>query len=216
MKIAEKDWTRMLELVLLSKNGAGIASTIKDKNKAVCRYVAGLKLSGATLKPNPKGWQPFYGEFEEFGNRAVKLGATIEEIKDTYCENVVPKEYTEKMLRYAGKRLNNRFVGELSKKILDAGFDVAFESHSGNAISFEGKDAMRRNGRKWTIGYKAQINVKGMICHLVFDAITDEGDGPTSYMIVDHMSSPIFGKNNWKPLGKTAFFTKVMNALATV
>lgn len=44
---------------------------------------------------------------------------------------------------------------------------------------------MARNGRKWTIGYKAEINLGNKTVQLDFDAITDEGGGPTSYITME-------------------------------
>jgi hypothetical protein len=217
MKIADKDWSRMMDLVLSGKDGARTAKVIKDKDKAVCRFVAGLKLDNDALTPSKIG-RYFYGSFKEFGNRALELGATMDEIKDTYCENIVPKAYIDMMAKMGNKKLRDRFVGDLSRKVLAAGFDIAYLPHTGNAITQIGKDAMERNGRKWTIGYKCEItkNLSRKV-KLVFDAITDEGDGPTSYVFVPEESDTVFNcYSPWRSLGKTAFIANVMETLKKV
>lgn len=78
-EVAAKDWERMQTLINKKSDGASVAKSIKDKTKAVDRYVAGLKLTETELtKP------PFKGAFADFGNKAIELGATYEEIKKAY------------------------------------------------------------------------------------------------------------------------------------
>lgn len=78
-EVTSKDIDRMKALIDKNSDGAGVARTIKDKTKAIDRYVAGLKLTETELtKP------PFKGTFASFGNRAIELGATYDEIKKSY------------------------------------------------------------------------------------------------------------------------------------
>jgi hypothetical protein len=78
-EVAAKDWDRMQTLINKKSDGASVAKSIKDKTKAIDRYVAGLKLTDTALtKP------PFKGEFADFGNKAIELGATYEDIKKAY------------------------------------------------------------------------------------------------------------------------------------
>ena len=216
MKITDKEWGRMTDLVLTGNDGVGTAKILKNKDKAIARFVAGLKLENDTLNYN-ESWKEYRGAFSEFGNKAIELGATIEEIKDTFCENVIPVEFTEKLKKLAGKKLTNRFVGDLSKKILDGGFDINFLPHNGYAMTLEGKDAMDRNGRKWTIGYKTEISLGETKVNFAFDAITDEGDGPTSY-VLDHSNSSNLFENfpHFERLGKNKFQSKVMESLEKI
>ena len=44
-KVSDKDWTRMLNLVISDKDGSSIAKKITDKNKAINRFICGVKLS---------------------------------------------------------------------------------------------------------------------------------------------------------------------------
>ena len=80
-EVTAKDWDRMQTLINKKSDGASVAKSIKDKTKAIDRYVAGLKLTDTALtKP------PFKGEFADFGNKAIELGATYEDIKKAYDE----------------------------------------------------------------------------------------------------------------------------------
>jgi len=213
MKITDKDWSRMTDLVLTGKDGTGVAKVIKNKDKAIARFVAGVKLDGSELSYSEL-FKEYCTSFSEFGNKALELGATLKEIQEVYDENEVPTKFTEKLATLANKKLRNRFVGDLSKKILDAGYDINYLPHNGNAITMIGKDAMARNGRKWTIGYKAEIDLGSKKVNLVFDAITDEGFGPTAYFISIPDSNPIFRNSyNWETMGKLKFIKSVMESL---
>jgi len=211
-KIVDKDWKRMSDLVLSGKDGVSVAKSLKDKTKAIARFVSGVKLENGKLDYNEK-WKEYHGPFSEFGNRALELGATPEEIQIVFDENDIPPKYAEQLTDLSDKKLDNRFVGTLSKAVLDAGFDINYLS-SGNATTIVGKDAMARNGRKWTIGYKTEINLGDKVVNLTFDAITDEGGGPTSYFISTRDSDPIFrNSNNYESIGKLKFITNVMTAI---
>lgn len=213
--IADKDWARMLDLVLAGNSGEGIANTIKDKKKAIARFVAGLKLSGSEFKYN-ENWKSFTSVFNYFGNRALELGATVEEIKNEYDNAIVPQKYLDKLQTLSSKKLNNRFVGAISKAIIDAGFNITYLNKGGNALTSVGRDAMARNGRKWTIGYKSQIDVNGQLYDFNFDAITDEGDGPTSYVVADGSAGIFMRMKTWRAVGVREFITQIIDALNRV
>ena len=86
----QKDWDRMEALIKKGSDGESVAKSIKDKVKAVDRYVVGLKLSDTALVE-----PPFKGKFSAFGNRALELGATFEEIKKSYAEVDTEKTVTK-------------------------------------------------------------------------------------------------------------------------
>ena len=178
-EVQTKDWDRMMDLVLAGKDGAGTAKAIKDKNKAIARYIAGslLMYNGETPKMD-------WNEFEAFGRKALELGATEEELQSIISKTKIPTKTADKYKSLKNKKLDNRFVGAISKAIIKMGFDIEFLPHNGNAITSEGRYAMERNGRKWTIGYKTEITTpSGEKVSFIFDAITDEGDGTTYYVI---------------------------------
>jgi len=209
-----KDWDRMLDLVVKGDtDGEKIAKLIKDKNKAIARFVAGLKLNNSPLEYRESKYSPYgYSAFAKLGELAIELGATPEEIQALYDVTEVPLKYTEKIAKLGGKKLDNRFVGVVSKAILDAGFDITYLPHNGNAITYDGKDAMGRNGRKWTIGYKSELTKGTNKYVFVFDAITDEGDGPTFY-IADQSSDNVFSDLKYKVLGRNEFIAKLKATL---
>lgn len=212
--VDSKDWDRMIDLVAKGDtDGEKIAKLIKDKNKAMARFIAGLKLNNSPLEYKDSKYSPYgYSAFAKLGELAIELGATPEEIQALFDITEVPAKYTEKLTKLGGKKLDNRFVGVISKAILDAGFDITYLPHNGNAITYDGKDAMGRNGRKWTIGYKSELSKGTNKYVFVFDAITDEGDGPT-YYIADQSSDQIFTDLKYKVLGKNEFIAKLKVAL---
>ena len=91
-EIQTKDWDRMMDLVLAGKDGAGTARAIKDKNKALARYVAGIKLEGRTK--NIESWS----EFGAFKEKAIELGATEQEITDMINNTVIPPKTSTKFV----------------------------------------------------------------------------------------------------------------------
>ncbi len=186
--IQTKDWDRMMDLVLADKDGASIAKSIRDKNKAIARYIAGMKIDNRS-------------NFDSFYNKAIELGATKDEIDLIMSNTVIPDNIAEKYKDLKNKKLSNRFVGPISKEVLKMGFDINYLPHNGNAITMEGKDAMSRNGRKWTIGYKTEITTKNKTIDFIFDAITDEGGGTTFYSIYmfdgSHVESRVMGQREF-------------------
>jgi len=196
--VSKKDWDRMTELVLTDSEAVGVAGSIKCKKKAMARYVAGIKLTGDEPQPHR-----YFSRFGRFGNRALELGATEEEIRELYDQVEVPTEYLEKISRYGGKKISNRFVGFISKLVLDSGCDIRFLPHNGNAITQEGRWAMQQNGRKWTIGYKTQIIKGDSVVDFIFDAITCEGGGATQYVTY----------GNYNRIGKRAISDIVKNII---
>lgn len=191
--VDKKDWERMLKLVLAKDDGEKVALSIKDKDKAMARYVAGVKLQGGEVRGsmNYRNVMEISGPFSAFGNRAIALGATMEDITALFNSTVVPQAYADNLTTLSTKKLANRFVGQLSRAIIDAGFDITYLPNNGNAITMTGREAMSRNGRKWTIGYNTEVTVGDRTLNLVFDAITDEGGGPSSY-VLDHRSDAVF------------------------
>jgi hypothetical protein len=191
--VDKKDWERMLKLVLAKDDGEKVALSIKDKDKAMARYIAGVKLQGGEVRGsmNYHNVMEISGPFSAFGNRAIALGATMEDITALFNSTVVPQAYADNLTTLSTKKLANRFVGQLSRAIIDAGFDITYLPNNGNAITMTGREAMSRNGRKWTIGYNTEVTVGDRTLNLVFDAITDEGGGPSSY-VLDHRSDAVF------------------------
>jgi len=102
----------------------------------------------------------------------------------------IPEKISTKFTSLKNKNLGNRFVSNVSKTVLKMGYDIEFIGKSGNAITFQGKDAMERNGRKWTIGYKTVITIGNTKIDFIFDAITDESvDNRPTYYVVDKLRS---------------------------
>ena len=215
MNITNKDWERMLSLVLTSSEGDGVAKSIKDKNKAIARFICGLKLNHDSIEYNER-WKEFTGEFSCFGNKALSLGASVEEIQEAFDLTSLPQSIIDKRALYRGKKLDSWVVSYISKAIIDAGFDINYLNNGGNALTMEGRWAMERNGRKWTIGYRTEVKINDAVYSLVFDAITCEGGGPSSYVISGE-SDNIFNRiRGYERLGKVKFTSSIIEALKQV
>ena len=90
-EVTSKDIERMKSLINKNSDGVGVAKTIKDKTKAIDRYVAGLKLTETELIKRELFKGSFRGVFMAFGNRALELGATYDEIKSAYDHTDINK-----------------------------------------------------------------------------------------------------------------------------
>jgi len=214
-KIVGKDLDRMLDLVMQGGDGATVAKLIKDKGKAIARFVAGLKLDNSPLVYDPTSrHSPYWrSSFSELGNKAIELGATPEEIQELYDRTTVPEGYFDKMAALGGKKLDNRFVGSISKAVIDAGCDINYLPHNGRALTLDGRYAMERNGRKWTIGYKTSIDLGDRQLPFEFDVITDEGDGPSLYVLDGNASDPVFRPLSYRATGRNEFVAKLKDIL---
>ena len=102
-QLETKDWARMRDLIVNNKNGAKVAKSIKDKRKAIARFVAGNILCCANITTI----RNFYHKhsnftnafsvgvfFEHFGNRALELGASIDDIATAYKKASIPSTFS--------------------------------------------------------------------------------------------------------------------------
>ena len=63
------------------------------------------------------------------------------------------------------------------------------------------------------MGYKSEITINGEMYQFDFDAITDEGDGPT-YFTAAHSSHHIFRNlETWQPMGVREFVRELKTIL---
>lgn len=46
----------------------------------------------------------YIGTFSDFGNKALALGATAEDIQETFDATVIPDKYTAKLTQHGGKK----------------------------------------------------------------------------------------------------------------
>ena len=179
-KVELKDWERVIQLISTDKSPDSQAKSIKDKNKAMQRYVAFLKVKETTPKYTSYG--SVSGEGHEFGDRALELGASKEEIQDLFDNTELSIELKTKFapLLFTSGRDNK--IPALTTALLKEGYFVKYLKY-GNAITPAGKEAMRRNGRKWTIGRITEISKDNKTFEYKFDEITDEGGGSSKYSL---------------------------------
>jgi hypothetical protein len=225
---ADKDWGRMLDLVIADKNGANVAKSIKDKSKAIARYVAGVKLCGYDeakilddySKSSNQFYEGDYNKFNAFGTKALELGATIDEIIDEFNATEIPQKWQDKHQDMISKNLSNWVTGPLMTKILKAGYDFEQIGKGGNATTEVGQEAMHRSGLKWTIGYKYNLLINGQKYLLAFDAITSEAvNNNTVYFVVDSsVSDKVFSDITpfYKSVNLTKFYNNIINACKNI
>lgn len=118
-QLETKDFTRMRDLILNNKNGAGVANSIKEKRKAIARFVAGNMLCGGNFTlindfynknhtfTNGKSSGVF---FEHFGNRALALGVNIKDIEIAYKMAVIPRNFDTSGLPISDPSLKKKFM----------------------------------------------------------------------------------------------------------
>lgn len=192
VSVSDKDYIRMIDLIVKKDPGSSVAKSITNKTKAINRFVAGLKLTRSEYEyiSNPNNYR---GHFVEFGDKAIQLGATHKEIIDILKNTHTPDQYFHRLSALKRKNMGDRFVSDITKTVLKNGYDIKYLPHNGDAITSDGMYAMKRNGRKWTIGYKTEIDLDYETVKFFFDVVTDEGGGP-SYYILSGQSDPIFDK----------------------
>jgi len=94
VSVAPMDWFRMSNLTSKADDGSSVAKLITNKNKAMTRFVAGLKLSNSPLNYND-AQKEYTGNFSALGNLAIKLGATSNEISVLYDKTELPPSYAK-------------------------------------------------------------------------------------------------------------------------
>lgn len=128
-EVTAKDWDRMRALVRKGSDGASVAKSIKDKVKAIDRYVAGLKLTDTELSSK----LPFKGTFQAFGNRAIELGADYAEIKKAYdnanVKDADPSEWVPKVGKNPENRHETGYILSIGMLSLKTGKSRYFNVH---------------------------------------------------------------------------------------
>ncbi len=97
LKIENKDWEQMAKLINTRKNGDNIASAIKNKDRAIACFICGHKLDKLSNTNYNEKYKGYEGAWAPFGNRALELGATPEEIETLFKDTVIPPEWSERL-----------------------------------------------------------------------------------------------------------------------
>jgi hypothetical protein len=184
-KVELKDWERVIQLISTGKSPESQANAIKDKNKAMQRFIAYVKVEDIDPMKKLHGVAPYQSFIclgDEFGNRALELGATKEEIQDLFDKTELTIELKTKFAPLLVTSGRDNKIPAFTTALLKEGYTVKYIK-SGNAITAVGKDAMSRNGRKWTIGRFVEITKDNKKFEFKFDEITDEGGGSSKYSL---------------------------------
>ena len=134
-KIGTKDWERMQTLIRQEGSseysGCNVADKITDKDKALARFVAGIKLAGKTLNDFKQKTYPGNagnGNYSSlpflcFWEKARMLGCTPDEVEDLFNRTEVPEAFAagnEQQKIMTANRQNivsyDKFATDLFKK----------------------------------------------------------------------------------------------------
>ena len=181
--VEEKDWKRMYDLIVDGKDGASVARSIKQKDKAIARYVAGLKL--LSLNPDDMYHRGvFTGFFSDFGNKAIELGADLTDIRYVYDNCPNPEELINKIKGYLNDTDQRaRIPDNFFKELRNYKVDVLTEEL--NRLPTQAAyDATANKKNKEIIPFKITFYVnKPQECYLDLDIIVDLNGGSNSYIL---------------------------------
>lgn len=179
--ITIKDWERMQDLIDRERDGRDVADKIKNKAKAVARYVAGMKLIGRDVAVE-SGRIP-YSDFRAFGYKALELGATIEDIQSTFEAAAVPEDFAD---THVTKDSYKGFTGSLRRFIdqmcVKYHLESSLQSVSGTSTwSGITAESYYRNGRVWPLSYKLTFRNDFESVQYSIVVVTNEGGGNYGY-----------------------------------
>ena len=182
IKITLKDWERMQDLLDRDQDGEGVASKIKDANKAAARFVAGTIL--AKDKDRVLEYKGIYwSEFKAFGYKAKDLGATDDDLFKALETAEVPENFKE---THVTKKAYTGYVGSLERTLDQLrdryGVEIVKEAIEGYPYwSYETRASYNRNGRVWPLNYRLTFkNGDKEEKHTVI-VVTNEGGGNYGY-----------------------------------
>lgn len=169
--IEDKDWNRMYDLIVDGKDGAGVARSIKQKWKAVARYVAAMRL--LSMSPtNTFVNDHFEGHFNDFGNKALELGATFEDIYDTYSTCPVPTDLIEKIKDYLTTVEDRAGIPDnFFKELRHAGVPIVTSTVSKTS-----------NQQKLSIRFYPDTYDE---CSITISSSSTKGNSPNEYSLID-------------------------------
>lgn len=184
-KVVHKDWERMQDLLDRDQNGEGVASKIKSKDKAVARYIAGMKLLKETAVEPYRENQYYlpYSCFKAFGQKALDLGATYEDLLETEAATEIPDDF---FANHVTKDDYRGYTGSL-RRLLDQlralGVTIEMKSlnQGYNFWSWVTSEAYARNGRVWPLNYEINVEYRGETLHHTIIVVTNEGGGNYGY-----------------------------------
>ena len=182
-KITIKDWNRAQDLVEDGRNEESAATRIKDVNKLAARYVAGLKLLGIVdIKKHRYPWD----RFECFIARAIKLGAKVEDIVETFENTSIPENFREEKKpkkTYSGylgslERLIDKMIEKYSVEITK---EEMLNGTQGKWWSEETDYSYGHNGRCWPLNYWVKVSNGKDEFEVPIIVVTNEGGGLYGY-----------------------------------
>lgn len=189
-KVSYKDWERMQDLIDRGKDGKDVAEKIKSAPKAVARFVAGIILLNHSLENyiredrDGNKYFRYSGQFLEFGLKAVKLGAKMEDIIRTYNSASIPEDFRE---THVTKNSYTGFTGSL-RRLADTlarehglTYSLKLKTSNSSGWSYETFRLYRGNGRCWPLSYTLTFQDDFESLSFPIVVVTDEGGGNYGY-----------------------------------
>ena len=175
LELDPKHVKRMKEYLNKNSNPEVLAGDIKDPIKLVGRWLAAIVLDWAEA-------------VEAFG-REIKTRKLLsdEEIIE-YMDKMENEEVDTsdvKRLTDSEKRIANSWITKSVFKFFNSldGVKTEWIETFKNSKTIAGREAMSRNGRAWTEGFKVKFTKNGKEKEFVFDIITNEGGGLYGYAV---------------------------------
>ena len=209
-QVTDKDWSRMQDLWNRGQDGEGVAKKITSVEKAVARYVAGLKIEG-TKEATKEGYNNSktlpWSSFKAFGRRALELGATFEDLEDSFAAAQKPAGEDIKQKKvYSGYTGNlERLLDSLAKQ---TGWSWTWKTIENiNKCSLKTQQMYIHNGRVWPISKEITFSKTGKEdVKVIATVVTSEGGGNYGYDF-DYLYTPSFREF------KDLFTRKILNLL---
>lgn len=184
-QVTDKDWSRMQDLWNQGQEGEGVAKKITSVEKAVACYVAGLKIEGAkeATKEGYNGSKTLpWSSFKAFGRRALELGATFEDLEDSFAAAQKPsRENIHQKKVYSGYTANlEKLLDTLAKQ---TGWTWTWKTIENiRKCSIKTEQMYIRNGRVWPIIKEITLSKPGREdVQVVATIVTNEGGGIYAY-----------------------------------
>lgn len=106
MIITDKDWSDAYSIALYKYVKELEPENIYNKKEAIARFIAILKIVNHKLEIKDS---KFIGEYSSFGNRALELGASIDEIEEVYSSVPTPEDWIKKFEKEQ-KEIKTRYI----------------------------------------------------------------------------------------------------------
>ena len=211
--VETKDWNRMYDLIADGKDGDSVARSIRFKDKAVARYAAGLKLLNQSPEESFSSGR-FTGYFSAFGNKALDLGATINEIQTTWENASPPKHLIDQLKAYINdSEIRVNIPDNFFKEIRHADIEMRIDEDD-RLASDTAKHYAQNKESKVVVPIKMVFNPYDALPQEIdLDVIMDENGQSNKYVFVSQENFDTKLDLYDEPFGYTELHDGICSAL---